>query len=104
METVGGGKKANIHSSQFTELAIVAVICLFSALSDGFSVSSRMSSCRFDGGSVNMTGKDMVCGQGRLYYGGGCSASESEARNTGGGTSDGYLSCARIAAPKSLLL
>ena len=35
---------------------MVEVICLFSAFNDGFSVSSKINSCLFDGGSVNMTG------------------------------------------------
>jgi hypothetical protein len=49
-----------LHSAQFTELLIVSETCLFNALSEGFdAVETRMSSWRFEGGSVKRTGMDM---------------------------------------------
>lgn len=50
----------NVHSSQLGLLAIVSVSCLLSDLRLGFSMSRRMSSWRFDGGSVNMMGMEEV--------------------------------------------
>jgi hypothetical protein len=50
-----------LHSAQFGDDAIVAEICLFSVLSVGFEdVETRMSSWRFEGGSVKRIGIDMI--------------------------------------------
>ena len=52
--------KRYAHSSQFGLLAIVAVICLFSALRVGLlDVSSKITSCRLEGGRVKTSGMDM---------------------------------------------
>jgi hypothetical protein len=51
-------EKKNVHSAQFGDEAMVEVICLFSALREGFDEgSSRISSWRFEGGRVKRRGR-----------------------------------------------
>ena len=54
-------KVRDIHSAQLGDDAIVDVICLFRALRLGFDEgSSRISSWRFEGGSVKRRGRDIL--------------------------------------------
>lgn len=50
----------DVHSAQFGELAIVAVICLFNAFSVGDEVSTMMTSCLLLGGRVKRIGMDDI--------------------------------------------